>query len=87
MVWSLVRQRRSDNVDKGDLLSMLLAAVDDDGDGGSLTDEQVRNEVMTLMLAGHDTSAAALDWIWMLLAKHPEVSEKCRAELAAVCGD
>jgi len=86
-VWSLVRQRRRENVDKGDLLSMLLAAVDDVGDGGSLTDEQVRNEVMTLMLAGHDTSAAALDWIWILLAKHPEVSEKCRAELAAVCGN
>ena len=47
-VWSLVRQRRRENVDKGDLLSMLLAAVDDEGDGGSLTDEQVRNEVITL---------------------------------------
>ena len=86
-VWSLVRQRRQENIDKGDLLSMLLAAVDDEGDGGSMTDEQVRNEVMTLMLAGHDTSAAALDWIRMLLAKHPEVSEKCRAERASVCGD
>ena len=87
VVWDLIHKRRKENVDKGDLLSMLLSAVDEEGDGGSLTDEQVRNEAMTLMLAGHDTSAAGLDWLWMLLAKHPEVCDRCRAELRAVCGN
>ncbi|MBC7967875.1 MAG: cytochrome P450 [Fuerstia sp.] len=87
VVWDLIHQRRKENIDKGDLLSMLLSAVDEEGDGGSLTDEQVRNEAMTLMLAGHDTSAAALDWLWMLLAKHPHVCDRCRSELQTVCGD
>jgi len=87
IVWEMVHQRRRENVDKGDLLSMLLAAVDEEGDGGSLTDEQVRNESMTLMLAGHDTTAAGLDWLWLLLAKHPDVCERCRSELQTVCGN
>lgn len=87
VVWDLIHQRRKENVDKGDLLSMLLTAVDEEGDGGSLTDEQVRNEAMTLMLAGHDTSAAALDWLWLLLAKHPGICDRCRSELQSVCGN
>lgn len=84
-VWKLVRQRRAEGVDRGDLLSMLLNVVDEEGDGGGMTDEQVRNEVMTLMLAGHDTTAAGLIWMWWLLAKHPEVQLRCRDELSAVC--
>ena len=58
-IWHIVRERRADGRDHGDLLSMLLAAVDEEGDGGRLDDRQVRNEMMTLMLAGHDTTAAA----------------------------
>jgi cytochrome P450 len=60
---------------------------ENEGEGELLTDEQVRNEVGALILAGRDTSAVALDWVWMLLAERPEVSEKCRAEMAAVCRD
>lgn len=86
IVWDMVRQRRKENVDKGDLLSMLLAAVDEEGDGGTLTDRQVRDETMTLMLAGHDTTAAALDWLFWLLAKHPEAAQRCRDEIQQTCG-
>lgn len=85
-VWRIVRERRADGRDHGDLLSMLLAAVDEEGDGGQLDDRQVRNEIMTLMLAGHDTTAAALDWTWYNLAQHPEVVRQCQAELDAVLG-
>ena len=80
-VWGIIRERRSEGIDHGDLLSMLLAAVDEEGDGGKLDDRQVRNEAMTLMLAGHDTTAAALDWVWYNIARFPEVASRCRAEI------
>jgi len=80
-VWRIIRERRAEGKDHGDLLSMLLAAVDEEGDGGRLDDRQVRNESMTLMLAGHDTTAAALDWVWYLLAGNSEVATRCHAEI------
>lgn len=83
-VWRIIRERRADGHDHGDLLSMLLAAVDDEGDGGRLNDRQVRDESMTLMLAGHDTTAAGLDWVWYNIAKHPEVAARCQAEIDEV---
>jgi cytochrome P450 len=86
-IWRIVRERRTDGRDHGDLLSMLLAAVDEEGDGGRLDDRQVRNEMMTLMLAGHDTTAAALDWVWYNLARHPACVAKCHAEIDAIIGD
>ncbi len=86
-VWQMVRKRRAAGDDQGDLLSMLLAAVDEEGDGGRLDDQQVRNELMTLMLAGHDTTAAALDWVWYNLAQNPASVAACQAELAAQVGD
>jgi len=84
--WGLVRTLRAEGRDHGDLLSMLLTAVDEDGHS-RLTDKQVRDEALTLMLAGHDTSAAALDWIWFLIATHPEVAQRCRDELDGVLVD
>ncbi|MBL8827899.1 MAG: cytochrome P450 [Planctomycetaceae bacterium] len=86
-VWQIVRTRRAAGDDQGDLLSMLLAAVDEEGDGGRLDDRQVRNELMTLMLAGHDTTAAALDWVWYNLAQYPASAAACQAELAARIGN
>lgn len=83
-VWRIIRERRAEGRDHGDLLSMLLAAVDEEGDGGKLNDKQVRDESMTLMLAGHDTTAAALDWVWYSIARLPEVAAKCQAEVDAV---
>lgn len=83
-VWRVIRERRKEGVDRGDLLSTLLAAVDEEGDGGRLNDRQVRDESMTLMLAGHDTTAAALDWVWYNIARFPDVANQCRAEVDAV---
>lgn len=83
-VWRIIRERRAEGRDHGDLLSMLLAAVDDEGDGGRLDDRQVRDESVTLMLAGHDTTAAALDWVLYNLARFPEISARCQTEIDAV---
>jgi cytochrome P450 len=83
-VWRIVRQRRAEGRDHGDLLSILLTSVDEEGDGGRLDDRQVRDEAMTLMLAGHDTSAAALDWFWYNIARFPDVAARCRAEIDSV---
>jgi cytochrome P450 len=85
-VHAMLHRRRADPGDAGDLLSMLLAAQDagDDGDGGGLTDRQVRDEVVTIFLAGHETTASALTWAWWLLAAHPEAERALHAELDAV---
>jgi cytochrome P450 len=83
-VWRIIRERRAEGRDHGDFLSMLLATVDEEGDGGRLNDKQVRDEAMTLMLAGHDTTAAALDWVWYSIARFPEVAAKCQAEVDSV---
>lgn len=87
IVWRIVRERRREGRDHGDLLSMLLAAVDEEGDGGRLDDREVRDAAMTLMLAGHDTTAAALDWLWHCLATHPDEARRCQEELDTVLGD
>lgn len=86
-VWRIIRERRAEGRDHGDLLSMLLAAVDEDGDGGRLDDRQVRDESTTLMLAGHDTTAAALDWVWYNIARFPIVATRCQAEIDSVLAD
>ena len=86
VVWRFVRARRAEGTDRGDLLSMLLTVVDEESGGGRLDDQQVRDEAMTLMLAGHDTTAAGFDWLWYNLARFPEVARRCRAEIDAVVG-
>jgi cytochrome P450 len=67
-----------------DLLTLLLMARDDDGN--SMTDQQLRDEVITLLLAGHETTALHLTWSWYLLAQYPEAEAKLHAELEAVLG-
>ena len=66
----MIAERRATGRDHGDLLSMLLAAQDDEGGTGGLSDVQVRDEAMTLILAGHETTANALTWTWYLLSQH-----------------
>jgi len=83
IVYRMIAERRASGEDKGDLLSMLLAAQDAD-DGSFMTDQQVRDEAMTLFLAGHETTANALAWTWYLLMQHPEVYTKLRAEVTRV---
>lgn len=82
IVYRIIRERRESNEDLGDLLSMLLLARDDAGQG--MTDEQVRDEAVTMFLAGHETTANALNWTWVLLAQHPEIEAKLHDELDRV---
>jgi cytochrome P450 len=81
-----IRERRTSGVDKGDLLSMLLLAVDEEGDGGRFTDEQARDQSMTLLIAGHDTTAAGLTWLFYFLARQPQAAARLHQELDAVLG-
>ena len=80
----IIRQRRASGEDTGDLLSMLMAARDEDG--SAMTDRQLRDEIMTFLLAGHETTAVSLSWTWYLLSEHPEVAQKLRQELNDVLG-
>ncbi len=84
VVMQLIEARRRSGEDTGDLLSMLMLAQDDAGQG--MSDKQVRDEAVTIVLAGHETTANALTWAWVLLAQHPEVEAKLHAELDAVLG-
>ena len=70
----------------GDLLSILLAARDVEGDQAGLTDAEVRDEVVTLITAGHETTANALNWLWYLLARHPDVERRLHEEIDRVLG-
>jgi cytochrome P450 len=87
VIRGIIRERRTSGEDRGDLLSMLLAAVDEEGDGTGMTDEQVRDEVITLFNAGHDTTASSLGWTWYLLATHPDVGSRIRDEARSVLQD
>jgi cytochrome P450 len=82
-VTTMIRERRASGRDHGDLLSMLLLARDEDG-GPGMTDQQVRDEAMTIFLAGHETTSNALTWTWYLLAQHPVVETRLHAELDSV---
>lgn len=79
----MIAERRASGGDRGDLLSMLLMAQDNEGSGG-MSDEQLRDEAMTLFLAGHETTANALTWTWYLLSQNPEVEAKLHEELDTV---
>lgn len=81
-VYDIIAARRASSTDSGDLLSMLMNVRDEDGSG--MSDKQLRDEVLTFLLAGHETTALALSWTWHLLSQHPEVEEKLHAELRQV---
>jgi cytochrome P450 len=85
-IFRIIEERRACGEDRGDLLSMLLMAQDVEGDGSGMTDEQLRDEAVTLVIAGHETTANGLMWTWYLLAEHPEVEAKLHAELDEVLG-
>ena len=84
VVYRIIAERRASGKDEGDLLSMLLAARDEDG--SQMSDRQLRDEVMTLFLAGHETTALTLAWSWYLLGTNPEAERKFHAELDEVLG-
>jgi cytochrome P450 len=83
MLYALIVSRRASREPRHDLLSMLLAAVDEDS-GLRMSDRQLRDEMMTLFLAGHETTAMALTWTWYLLSQHPEVEARLVDELGRV---
>jgi cytochrome P450 len=81
----IVHERRNSNQSRGDLLDALLQMRD--SEGRPMSDAQLRDEVMTLFLAGHETTAIALSWSCYLLAKNPGVEKKLVEELRAVLGE
>ena len=81
-VYGIIARRRAGKSDSGDLLSMLMQARDEDG--SQMTDKQLRDEVMTFLLAGHETTALALSWTWHLLGLNPEAEQKLHNELDRV---
>ena len=83
-MYGMIEQRRASGEDKGDLLSMLLLARDEDG--SSLSDEQVRDEAMTLFVAGHETTANATTWALYLLARHPEIQNQLQQQVREAVG-
>ena len=83
-VYRIINEHRTSSVDQGDLLSMLLRAHDEEGDGNRMTDKQLRDEVLTILLAGHETTANALTWVWYLLSEYPDAESTLHAEIDSV---
>lgn len=82
-----IDERRAAGIDRHDLLSLLIKAPESEGSsGGHVTDARVRDELLTIILAGHETTANALTFTWMLLAENPEAEAKMHEELTRVLG-
>jgi cytochrome P450 len=87
VVQRMIAEHRREGVDRGDLLSMLLASRDDEADHSGMTDTQLRDEVLTIFLAGYETVANALAWTWLLLGQNPVEEARFHRELDEVLGD
>src|SRR5262249_52965469 len=85
LVAAVIDERRINGTDPGDLLAMLMHMRDEET-GEGMTDRQLRDEVITIFAAGHETTANALAWTWYLLSKNPSVSRQLRSELDEVLG-
>jgi cytochrome P450 len=85
IVYEIIAHHRAAKRDSGDLLSMLISARDEDG--SRMSDKQLRDEVLTFLLAGHETTALALTWTWYLLSQHAEVEQRLHEELDRVLGE
>jgi cytochrome P450 len=83
IIYRVIREHRSSHAASGDLLSILLEARDQD-DGSALSDRELRDEAMTMMLAGHETTANTLAWTLYALARAPELRARVEAELDAI---
>jgi len=84
-IFRVVEQRRRTHTDNGDLVSLLLWARDEET-GQSMSDRQIRDELMTMLQAGHDTVSDAISWTWYLMAKHPEVRQRVEQEVDSTLG-
>jgi len=87
MIYTIIDERRRSPGDRGDLLSMLLEATDLDADGRGMSDQQVHDECLTIMLAGHETTANALSFALWLLSQHQEIQQNLQEEASSVLGD
>jgi len=87
IIHSMIAERRANGSDRGDLLSMLISALDTEGDGSGMTDTQLRDEIVTLIMAGHETTANALTWAFYLLSQHPDYAARLGEEVDRVLGD
>jgi cytochrome P450 len=85
IVYRFIGERRRSGIQRDDLLTMLLETRDEDT-GESMTDEQIRDEVMTIFIAGHETTAVNLTWTFFLLSRHPESNRRLKDELDRVLG-
>lgn len=85
VLYDAIARRRRDGHERDDVLSLLMAARDEDG-GAPMSDEELRDELVTLLLASHETTANALAWTWYLLAVHSSAAEVMHAEIDAVLG-
>ncbi len=83
VVQRIITERRQHQEERGDLLSLLLHAQDED-DGTLMTDAELRDEIRSLLVAGHETTANALTWAWYLLMHHPEWYDRLCAEVDTV---
>ncbi|MCC6856863.1 MAG: cytochrome P450, partial [Microbacteriaceae bacterium] len=86
LVYRVIAERRASAETQGDLLSMMLA-VRDEETGTGLTDREIRDEIVTMLLAGYDSPSTALAWTWSLLAQHPEIRGRVEAEARSVLKD
>jgi cytochrome P450 len=86
VVYRMIAEHRATGVDRGDLLSMLIRSRDEEQDNAGMTDEQVRDQVLTIFLAGYETVANTLAWTWMLLGQNPAAEAKLHAEIDSVLG-
>ena len=87
LIYSLIAERRADGRDRGDLLSMLMASQDTEGGTGSMSDEQVRDECVTALLAGNETTANGLSFALWLIAQHPDAQARLQEEASQALGD
>ena len=82
-IYAIIKERRQQGGDQGDLLSMLMLAQDADS-GEPLTDTQIRDQIVTMIIPAEETTSTALAWTWYLLGQHPEIESRLRNELATV---
>jgi cytochrome P450 len=83
LIMECVAHRRDQQVERSDLLAMLMAARDRKS-GEAMTDRQLLDEIMTMIIAGHETTASALNWMWYLISQNPDVEHKLHQEIDAL---
>jgi cytochrome P450 len=85
LISDLIQDRKSEKHEKRDLLSVLLSIKN--GETEQLTEKQLRDEIITIFIAGHETTAVTLSWVWVLLSQNPQASAKFQNEIQTVLGD